>query len=61
MSGVSQAEFARQIGKTRQYVSKLVKLGKLPPNDDGSIDPVVGKAALAQMRDPARKLARRNG
>ncbi|MEZ0263037.1 MAG: hypothetical protein ACAH80_18675 [Alphaproteobacteria bacterium] len=60
MTGVTQAEFAKDIGKSRQYVNKLVSAGKLPTLDDGKLDPVVCKAVLSNMADPARRLARRN-
>lgn len=60
MATVSQAEFAAAIGKSRQYVHKLVKAGKLPVADDGNLDPDICKAVLAQMRDPARTLAAQN-
>ncbi len=60
MTSITQAEFARQIGKSRQYVGKLIKEGKLPQEKDGTIIPAVGLAALEQMKDPARELARRN-
>lgn len=56
MTAVSQADFARDIGKSRQYVSKLVRLGKLPVLADGKLDAEICKALMAQMADPARRL-----
>ena len=36
-SGVSIREFARQVGKSEGMIRKLIKQGKLPRNEDGSI------------------------
>lgn len=55
-AGLSQAEYARRIGKSRQYVCKLVKLGKLPVLANGRIDPQKADAVLAGSRDPARQV-----
>ncbi len=35
--GVSIREFARQVGKSEGMIRKLIKQGKLPRNDDGSV------------------------
>jgi len=56
---ITQAEWARRHGFSRQYVSRLVKQGIVRLRD-GRIDPAQADAALAAMRDPARP-ARRNG
>ena len=37
MKAVSQREFAKEIGRSHVWVSKLVKSGKLPTNDKGKI------------------------
>lgn len=60
MSTMSQSDFADVIGKSRQYVHKLVKAGKLPVAADGRLDPEICKALLQQMKDPARVLAAGN-
>lgn len=56
MSGVTQTEFARQSGVSKQYINKLVKMGKIPVLDNGRIDPDLARLALDQIRDPARSL-----
>lgn len=58
--GVTQAQFAREIGKSRQYVSKLVSAGKLPVLPTGKLDSAVCHEVLRRLRDPARDLAKRN-
>ena len=52
---VSQAEFARRIGVSRQYVGKLVKEGKLKKARNGKLDFQKAKAAIELIRDPARE------
>jgi hypothetical protein len=52
---VTQAEFARHIGTSRQYVSKLIRLGKLVPLGR-RINLAEGLAAIA-ARPGARALA----
>jgi hypothetical protein len=52
---ITPAEFARHIGKTRQYVSKLIRSGKVAA-PGGRIDLAQGLAALAAQRDPAQDL-----
>jgi hypothetical protein len=54
---ITQAEWARRHGFSRQYVSRLVKQGIVRLRD-GRIDPAQADAALAAMRDPARPLRR---
>jgi hypothetical protein len=56
MAGVSQVEYARHIGKTRQYVNKLVKDGRIPLLPDGRIDPEAADAAWKAVADPSRRL-----
>lgn len=46
MPGVSFSAFARELGVSQPYVSKLVKQGKIPVNAEGKIDPELAKAAL---------------
>jgi hypothetical protein len=50
---ISQSEYARQRGVSRQYVSRLVKQGVIAL-ENGKIDPARADAALAARRDPAR-------
>jgi len=50
---ITQAEWARRHGFSRQYVSRLVKQG-IVRLSNGQIDPAKADAALAAMRDPAR-------
>jgi len=52
---VSPAEFARHIGKTRQYVNKLIRSGRISARD-GRLDLEKGLAAIAAQRDPAHDL-----
>lgn len=54
---ITQAEWARRHGFSRQYVSRLVKQGIVRVSD-GRIDPAQADAALAAMRDPARPTRR---
>ncbi len=53
---LTQSEFARVIGKTPQYVHKLVKKGRIPLQG-GRIDPDIALAALKRSADPARSMA----
>ena len=57
---ISQAEWARRHGFTRQYASRLVKRGVVRLVD-GRIDPAEADAALAAVREPARPRRRRDG
>ncbi len=50
---ISQSEYARRRGVSRQYVSRLVKQGVIVL-DNGKIDPAKADAALEARRDPAR-------
>lgn len=50
---VSQAEWARQQGFSRQYVSKLVRQGTIRLKD-GKVDDAQAQTALAAIREPAR-------
>ena len=57
---ISQAEWARRRGFSRQYVHRLVKRGVVRLTD-GGIDPAQADAALAALREPARPPRRRAG
>ena len=50
---LSQSEWARQRGFSRQYVSKLVQKGVVRLVD-GKVDPAQADAALEAVREPAR-------
>ena len=50
---ISQSEYARQRGVSRQYVNRLVRQGVIAL-ENGKIDPARADAALAARRDPAR-------
>ncbi|MBF0116900.1 MAG: hypothetical protein HQM04_17890, partial [Magnetococcales bacterium] len=54
---ISQSEWARQKGFSRQYVGKLVSQGTIQLVD-GKIDTVQAENALASIREPARELQR---
>ena len=47
---ISQSEYARQRGVSRQYVSRLVKEGVIRLKN-GKVDPAQADAALAARRD----------
>ncbi|WP_263080077.1 hypothetical protein [Endozoicomonas sp. Mp262] len=53
--GVTQAEFARQNGWSRQYVNKLVKQGRIKVKG-GRIDPVAAKKAIEELAEPSTVL-----
>ncbi|MTI15136.1 hypothetical protein [Sansalvadorimonas verongulae] len=52
---ISQAEFARRNGWSKQYVAKLVKQGRIKLKR-GKIDPVAAKKAIAQLAEPSTVL-----
>ena len=51
---VSQAGYARHIGKTRQYVNKLVRENKISKTESGKINIAEADHALKRVADPAR-------
>jgi hypothetical protein len=53
---LTQVEYARHIGKTKQYVNKLAKSGRIPVGADGKIDPEAADEAMRRAADPARRL-----
>ncbi|MBF0182628.1 MAG: hypothetical protein HQM03_21645 [Magnetococcales bacterium] len=55
---ISQSEWARQQGFSRQYVSKLVKSGTILLVDD-KVDTAQAETALASIREPAREPQRK--
>ena len=52
---VSQAEFARQNGWSKQYVAKLVKQGRIRL-EGGKIDPVAARQAISALAEPSTAL-----
>ena len=56
---ISQSEWARQQGFTRQYASKLVAKG-LIQLVDGKVDTVQAEVALEAIREPAREPQRKS-
>ena len=52
---ISQAEFARRNGWSKQYVAKLVKQGRIQL-EGGKIDPVAAKRAIDQLAEPSTAL-----
>ncbi|MGE0650270.1 MAG: hypothetical protein AB7P12_00765 [Alphaproteobacteria bacterium] len=57
---ITQAEWARRGGFSRQYVSRLVKRGVVRLID-GRVDPAQADAALVALREPARQPRRTGG
>lgn len=51
----TQKDYAEHIGKSKQYVNKLVKLGKIPLRDDKKVDFAEADFALNRVADPARQ------
>lgn len=61
MTMMTQVEFARSLGKSKQYINKLVRTGKISLGPDGLIDPEAATAALKKSADPARKIVTSSG
>ncbi len=59
MVKVTQAEWAREKGFSRQYVCSLAKKG-IVELKDGLIDPEQANEAVAAIRDPNQPLRRKN-
>ena len=55
---ISQAEFARRINASRQYVNKLVNKGILPVYDGKRLKYEEAKEILEQLKDPRRDAQR---
>lgn len=53
-TGISQAEFARQIGVDRAHVTRLKQAGRLVMADDGKVDAAASCARIAATADPNR-------
>jgi len=50
---LSQRQYAKHIGRSQPYVSKMVSAGRIP-TVDGKIDPVAADAAMKASHDPAK-------
>ncbi len=51
---ITQAEYARRLGVSRQYINRLVKSGKIPVFAGGKVDAAAADAARVDNADPAR-------
>lgn len=54
MAGLSHRAYAEQVGLSQPYISRLVKQGRIPVDENGRIDPVVADAALLRNADPGK-------
>jgi hypothetical protein len=54
MAHLSARQYAKRIGVSGSYVSRLVRDGKLPVDRDGRLDPDEADRILAARREPAR-------
>ena len=50
---VNQAEFARNIGVSKPYITKLVKTGKLKLNENGKLNLEESKRILSSSKNPS--------
>lgn len=57
---VTQAEFARRIGVSKPYITKLVKEGKLSLNENGKLDLNKALKAYNHSKHPSHDLSREN-
>lgn len=55
---ITQAGFAKKIGRSRQYVNKLVKRGVIPTHDKKRVDPVEAEQCIKDHEDPRRDAQR---
>lgn len=55
---MTQIDYAKRMGVSRQYISELVQKGILPLTD-GKIDPSTADAIIEARREPARPLRRK--
>ncbi|MDQ1275062.1 MAG: hypothetical protein QG610_635 [Euryarchaeota archaeon] len=51
---MTQSEFAKHLGVSKQYVSKLIKEGKLHTEKNGQIDPLKAEKELSRNIGPVR-------
>jgi phage terminase Nu1 subunit (DNA packaging protein) len=57
---MTKAAYARRIEVTPQYISKVIKQGKVPVEPDGRIDPEKADAALQALRHRERDAFRKS-
>ena len=57
---VHQAEFARIIGVSKPYITKLVKTGKLKLNENGKLNLEESKKILSSSKNPSFDVNREN-
>ena len=53
--GISLREYARRRGVSHVAVMKAIKVGRITPEPDGSLDPVKADAQWDDQTDPARR------
>src|SRR5262245_24557565 len=58
MPRLSARAYAKRIGVSGSYVSRLVRDGRLPADAKGMIDPAEADGILAAQREPARPAKR---
>lgn len=51
---LTQTDYAKRIGVSQPYISKLIKLGKLHAEATGKIDPAKANAELKKTLDPGQ-------
>jgi signal recognition particle GTPase len=54
---VSQAEFAKLLGKDKSYITRLKQAGRLVMTADGSVDVEKSKSLITETSDPSRNAA----
>ena len=57
---VNQAEFARRMGVSKPYITKLVKSGKLKLNENGKLDFEEAQKTLNTSKNPSFDINREN-
>ena len=56
---MSQSAFAKSIGRSRQYINKLVKNGVIPSYDKKRVKPEEAKQKIQEHEDPSRDSQRK--
>jgi len=55
---ISQSKFAAKVGKSRQYINKLVQKGIIPTYDSKRVDDVEAERLMQEHEDPHREYQR---
>ena len=55
---MSQSKFAKEIGRSRQYVNKLTQAGVIPTYDKKRVKPDEARARIKEHEDPSRDAQR---